>query len=37
MAAIKAAQADKLHLDRMSLDRLVPGEQQPEADHNLQV
>jgi len=35
-AAIKQAQEEKLRLDRSTLDRVIPGEQQPEADHNLQ-
>jgi DUF1680 family protein len=34
-ATIKAMQEQKLRLDRATLDRVVPGEQQPEADHNL--
>ena len=35
-AAIKQTQEEKLRLDRCTLDRVIPGEQQPEADHNLQ-
>lgn len=36
LAAVRATQTEKLRLDRQTLDRVVPGEQQPEADHNLQ-
>jgi hypothetical protein len=35
-AAIKTAQQEKQRLDGITLDRVSPGEQQPEADHNLQ-
>lgn len=31
-----AAEAEALALDRITLDRVVPGEQQPETDHHLQ-
>jgi len=34
--AIRQAQAQKQRLDQITLDRVIPGEQQPEADHNLQ-
>ena len=36
LASIKQAQEVKLLMDRRTIDRVIPGEQQPEADHNLQ-
>lgn len=35
-AALKAKEQQRLALDRRTIDRVIPGEQQPEADHNLQ-
>lgn len=36
LTSIKQAQKAKLLLDQRTIDRVFPGEQQPEADHNLQ-
>ncbi|HML73745.1 MAG TPA: glycoside hydrolase family 127 protein [Anaerohalosphaeraceae bacterium] len=33
---MKAREQQRLMLDRQTVDRVIPGEQQPEADHNLQ-
>lgn len=35
-ADLKADEQQRLLLDRRTVDRVIPGEQQPEADHNLQ-
>ena len=35
MAKLKAEEQEKLQLDRQTIDRVIPGEQQPEADHKL--
>jgi hypothetical protein len=36
MAKLKAEEQEKLQLDRQTIDRVIPGEQQPEADHKMQ-
>jgi hypothetical protein len=35
IAKLKAEEQEKLQLDRQTIDRVIPGEQQPEADHKL--
>jgi DUF1680 family protein len=37
LAGIKAEEQRKLLLDQQTIDRVIPGEQQPEADHNIRT